>query len=637
MPTPPTPRRRPHAWLIVPPVVAAAACTADHYRRDADREVDAIVDQKEERLFGKTSGFSIETARDAMRVALLEELARLRAERQGDLLHEVLPPEEDVPIGPAKKAPSDEATSSQEEAARVSEQLRARLTDVAARHAAELAAFEVTAPPLLPGKVLTLREALEIASDNSREYQAQKEQVYLVALDLTFQRYLFEARFGVSTSYDWVSLPSQPQRQRDGTLTTDFSITKQLASGGLLVLDFTNSIIKRFTGFEFSNGTNHDTSSVVDLSFSQPILKGFGADIVQEPLIQSERNAVYQLRAFERFRQEFAVTIARDYYNLVRQIDQIENARRSYVQFIDAREQSEALAVRGRRSQIQLDQAAQSELSSRNSWIVAQRNYQDALDRFKLTLGLPIEANLALDPAELEALRATGLPRVKIGESRAIAIALDERLDHVNAVEQLEDRDRQIRVAEDDLRAALDLDGSVAIPTADDSAFGFRGSQAVWRAGASLDLPVDKLAERNAYREALIRRDSQARAVALSEDEVKQSVRDALRRIAQLRETYRIADESVDVAERRVQSTALTLRMGRIQIRDALDATDALNNARNALTTALVDYQVGRLELARDMGLLELTDEGIQLRDPPPERTAAETTPAGEPAPGKKG
>jgi outer membrane protein TolC len=614
-----TTRQRFEVLLVAAAVSFVAACSADQYRRDADKEVGEIIDQKEERLFGKASGFTVETARDMLRMEIVTELEKLREQRQEQVLKEVLPPPEDVPIGPAKKTASELAQLSPETSAEQQEKLEQRLTDVAQRHAAELAEFSATAPPLLPLKILALPDALEIAANNSRDYQSQKEQVYLVALELTFQRYLFSARFGVTTSYDWSStdVGSGP-RQRDGTLTTQFSLTQQLASGGVVVFDFVNSILKRFTGIEFGNGTNHTTTSLIDLSFSQPILQGFGKEIAQEPLVQSERETVYQLRSFERFRQDFAVQVASEYYNLLQQLDSIENARRSYIQFIDAREQSEALAEKGRRSQIELDQATSSELSARNSWILAQRNYEDQLDRFKITLGLPMESNLALDPGELTKLREIGVPRVDLDEPHAIAVALQLRLDHMNSIEQLEDSDRRIRVAADDLRAALNLDGSVTIPTKADEAFAFRGDQATWRVGATLDLPVDKLSERNSYRRALIAREQQARAVSLSEDSVKQEVRDALRRLAQLRETWRIAVDAVEVAERRVQSTALTLRMGRIQIRDALDATDSLNRSLNSLTSALVDYQIARLELSRDMGLLHLGEHGVELLPPPP-------------------
>lgn len=603
--------------------LSLAGCTADQHRRDADLEVAEIVSTKEERLFGKASGFTLEQATEILRQQLLAELATHAEEQRARQLREVLPPA--APAPPSGGEASDATAAVQAE-------LAARIADVEQRHASDLVEFSVTDPPLLPRKVMSLAEALEVASLNSRDYQRQKEQVYLAALDVTLQRYLFEARFGVTSSYDWSSSPGGSQRQRDGTLSTEFSLTQQLASGGLLVFRFSNDLLRRFTGVEFTNGTNHSTSSFFDLAFSQPLLKGAGKEIAQEPLVQSERDAVYALREFERFRQEFAVRVASEYYRILQSVDQTENARRSYLQFIDSREQSEAMAERGRRSQIQLDQAVQSELSARNSWIVAQRSYQDALDSFKITLGLPLEADLGLIADEFERLREAGLPAIRFSEARAVAIALENRLDHLNEVERLEDSKRRVHVAEDDLRTALDLSAGVTVPTDRDTVFDAQGGDATWRAGLTLDLPVDKLSERNAYRRALISLDVQERTVSLSEDQLKQDLRDGLRRLAQLRETHRIAVESVEVAQRRVQSTALTLRMGRIQIRDALDATDALNRAKNQLTQALVDYEVARLELWRDMGLLALESDGIELHELPP--VAAAEAPAGEGAGG---
>jgi outer membrane protein TolC len=602
-------RRAPAALLVL----AAAGCSADNYRKDADLEVGEIIRSKEERLFGSASGFTIEQAEDILRAQLVAELAAHHEAKRAQLLREVLPQETAVAEGGSGSDGGSTAAI-----AAVQADLAARLSDIERRHAVELVPFAVTDPPLLARKVLTLTEALEIAAENSRDFQRQKESVYLSALDVTLQRYLFEARFGVTSSYDWSSRPGDP-RQRDGTLSTDFSLRQQLASGGLVVFSFGHDLLRRFTGVEFTNGDRSDTSSLFDLSFSQPLLRGAGKSIVQEPLVRSEREAVYSLREFERFRQEFAVRVASEYYRILQQVDQIDNARRSYLQFIDAREQSEALAERGRRSQIQLDQAVSSELSARNSWITAQRSYQDAIDNFKLTLGLPMEADLGLDAAELARLREQGLAPVLISETRAAHVALERRLDHVNEVERFEDAQRSVNVAADDLRAALDLSGGVNVPFGKDTAFDI-DSNGTWRAGATLDLPVDKLQERNAYRRALIQQDVQGRTLTLSEDQVRQDVRDALRRLAQLRETHRIAVESVEVAERRVQSTSLTLRMGRIQIRDALDATDALNRARNQLTQSLVDHEVARLELWRDMGLLAVGGGGMVLPELPPLR-----------------
>ena len=148
--------------------------------------MDEIVRSKEEKLFGRASGFTIEQAEDILRAQLVAELTSHHEAKRARLLREVLPP--------AAAATDDGAGKnggSAEAIAAVQADLAARLTDLAGRHAADLVPFAVTDPPLLPRKVLTLAEALEIAAENSRDYQRQKESVYLAALDVTLQRYLF--------------------------------------------------------------------------------------------------------------------------------------------------------------------------------------------------------------------------------------------------------------------------------------------------------------------------------------------------------------------------------------------------------------------------------------------------------------
>ncbi|MFW6337052.1 MAG: hypothetical protein ACOC3G_07975, partial [Phycisphaeraceae bacterium] len=50
---------------------------------------------------------------------------------------------------------------------------------------------------------------------------------------------------------------------------------------------------------------------------------------------------------------------------------------------------------------------------------------------------------------------------------------------------------------------------------------------------------------------------------------------------------------------------------GRAEIRDVLEARESLISARNALTSALVDYRVAELELQRDLGVLEVGADGL--------------------------
>ena len=94
------------------------------------------------------------------------------------------------------------------------------------------------------------------------------------------------------------------------------------------------------------------------------------------------------------------------------------------------------------------------------------------------------------------------------------------------------------------------------------------------------------------------------------EDQIKLQVRDALRNLLQARESHIIQAQAVALARRRVDSTELFLQAGQAQIRDVLEAQEALVSAQNALTAALVNYRVAELELQRDMGVLEVDEKG---------------------------
>jgi outer membrane protein TolC len=126
-----------------------------------------------------------------------------------------------------------------------------------------------------------------------------------------------------------------------------------------------------------------------------------------------------------------------------------------------------------------------------------------------------------------------------------------------------------------------------------------------------MDLPLDRTAERNAYRTSLLNLDGAARDLQQSEDQIKADVRADLADLLLASEQIRIQAKSVAVAQKRVDSTNLFLDAGRAQIRDVLDAQDSLVQAQNDLTTALMNYRLAELSLQRDMGVLEVNSDGL--------------------------
>ncbi|MHC4510781.1 MAG: TolC family protein, partial [Planctomycetota bacterium] len=47
------------------------------------------------------------------------------------------------------------------------------------------------------------------------------------------------------------------------------------------------------------------------------------------------------------------------------------------------------------------------------------------------------------------------------------------------------------------------------------------------------------------------------------------------------------------------------------EIRNLLEAQDALLAAKNLLTRQVVDYRIAELELQRDLGLLKVNEQGL--------------------------
>jgi outer membrane protein TolC len=129
--------------------------------------------------------------------------------------------------------------------------------------------------------------------------------------------------------------------------------------------------------------------------------------------------------------------------------------------------------------------------------------------------------------------------------------------------------------------------------------------------GLEADLPLDRLAERNAYRESLITLTQTQRRYDLDRDNTALEVRQAYRQLDEAAQRYEIQKNSLELAEKRVESTTMLLQEGRASTRDLLESQDALFEAQNDLTAALVDHAIAKLSFYRDIGILEVKPDGM--------------------------
>ncbi len=162
-------------------------------------------------------------------------------------------------------------------------------------------------PPVPVIEEMTMGDAIELTYINSREFQFQLERLYLIALELTFQRFRYDVQFlGIGGNKPTSDLNYDAFGDGETSLSWDnrIGISKLLPSGGQWAIEFANNTLWLFSG-----DNKGDTASALSFNLVQPLLLGGGRKVALEALTQSERDALYAMREFARFRQEFFVDI----------------------------------------------------------------------------------------------------------------------------------------------------------------------------------------------------------------------------------------------------------------------------------------------------------------------------------------
>jgi outer membrane protein TolC len=458
----------------------------------------------------------------------------------------------------------------------------------------------------LDASVLRLEDALDIAIHHSRSFQNRKEDLFSSALTLTLARHRFTPLFSASVDGGYTA-----------DLTDHLAETHQVSGGGRVGVDWlirdlgriTAAFTADFSRF-LSGGPGTLVSSQLGMTFTRPLLRNSGFKQEQEALTQAERQLLYELRDFTQFRKDFTVQIARSFYDVLGSRDTVRN---NYFRLQASRKNAErarAMVAEGRNTTAELGRLEQQELSAESAWVGAVRNYRQALDNFKFQLGLSVEANLVLDERELDSLR---IHHPDIGVEDSIRVALAGRLDYLNTRDKYQDAERRVKLTANLLHPRLDLTAGATFVSNPNAASGVNlpeWDRYRWNAGLILDPGLDRKAERNDYRNALIARDRAGRSLEQQEDQIKLQVRESWRTLDQAKRSYEISEHAVKIAERRVEEQSLFAELGRAKAQDQVDAQNDLISSRNERTLALVTHTIARLQFWNNLGILYIKDNG---------------------------
>jgi hypothetical protein len=408
-------------------LAGVGGCTRVFYRDCADREVNDILKEKDKYPQWKIDQYHV----------YADPRARFFDPTDPD--HPPMPPDDEAAwrLAPHPQKPHHHTTERVENTAYLEmvklwdAQNRAELDPVNARKRPIKTYFDEPLHAPTSGFVLKMDQAIELGVINSPTYQSFREGLYLAALPVTQQRFNFSYQWAATADWirEWAGPRSEHGFQNNWTGTSTIGFSKLFSTGALLTADFANTTIFNFVGNGFTSSSN------VTVNASQPFLQGGGKAVNLEPLTQAERNLLYSIRAYARFREQFNIAVALGttpptdlrsaigstsaspisvlaalgiastdvsggfvgyLSTLYRECDMAADMKLVH-DLERALKIIEAYQEGGMFSPLQVDQVRSTLLNGRNTVLADHQFVNNALDQFKIVLGLPANMPLILD------------------------------------------------------------------------------------------------------------------------------------------------------------------------------------------------------------------------------------------------
>jgi outer membrane protein TolC len=480
----------------------------------------------------------------------------------------------------------------------------------------------ITTQPAEPLRVMSLSDVVQYAFSHARDFQSAKEDLYLSALALTLERHLWTPLLVSNIQTRYANYGAIRDFDQAMAVVAETAVEQKLPYGGQLTATVINSLMRDLT----NHLTSGETGKIV-LAADIPLLRGAGP-AAYESRYQAERDLIYAVRTFERFRQTFAVDIAGSYFDLQQRKQQIYNLGESIKSFTSEVDRARARWQTGRIIELDVQRAEQDRLSVVNRRLIAINSYRTAMETFKIRLGMPPEEEFDVDPlgGPEEDLNAGGarltdariertirMPQVSLTD--AVKVGHQYRLDLLNVLDRIDDRRRGVDIAENNLLPSLDAQGSVTYDTNPDrlNMADYHDDRATWRSALNLEVPLDRVEERNALRGALINKERAVRNYSQSRDQVAAQISQTMRQVLLSQQSLRIQILSRDLALKRREGARIRFEQGRVSNREVVDAENSLLNARDALAAAQVQLRLAILQFFRDTGMLRLNDEGRRI------------------------
>ncbi len=336
----------------------------------------------------------------------------------------------------------------------------------------------------------------------------------------------------------------------------------------------------------------------VRCELSQPLLRRFGALVNREPIVNAESRVMAARREVELRRNDLVVQVVEQYEELhglqrQRDFDEQALARLDKLQRL-----TRARERQGRASRVDV---LRVELQYGEAQVRLNRSLEQIISRraeFADLLGCPIEREFAPVTAPIVQVPVTNL-------AAATAVALSNRLDWAQVLQDEKDAERGIKIARNNLLPDLELiaryDRYSDGPGAGDA---LRFDEGAWFVGLNAQSDVLRRREHIALQQSVIDSERARKNAEIVASGIQRQVQQALTAYERARTDVALADRNHRLAQNRVLLARRMFETGRGDNFAVTDAENAYQQAQNQMLNAQADVAIAAYRLLRTLGIL---------------------------------
>jgi outer membrane protein TolC len=484
---------------------------------------------------------------------------------------------------------------------------------------------------------MSLSECLAKALDNNLDLAIVKKDPEIAYQNVLFEKAAFDTLFNANIEHnEQKSEPSQVfvgSESKQDNLSAGFS--------GLLNFGATWSVGLQSTRLDSNssfNTYNPSYNSGLALGFRMPFLRGLGKESTTAALVISKRNLD---TSHEELRRQ-ATAVLRDvedaYWNLRASREAQRVAEQTLKLSQDLYELNKKKVEVGTLAPIEITQAEANVASNVDLTIRGKEAVLNSEDNLRRLLAIPKD-----DPLWVHTIIPTEDP---VDEKRtveldgAIATALQQRPEMIEAHASLENASLSERAARNAARHQLDLTAGVTpsgnnlidilpgpdtIPGTPDDVVQTGGlsesykeipkfNNYLWTIGLTYSVPIGNRAAKANYAIATIGREKQEISIKNTEDLIRVDVRTTARAVESGYERVVAGRKNVELQTKKLDAEQKKFDNGMSTSFEVFTFQTDLRNAQLTLIQALLDYNKSLADLERAKGTL-LESKGLKLAD----------------------